>query len=80
MYGIIVWKYNMLFEIQTLVWHSGPFMFNLQSFNQHVNTLCWHMVQQIDLQHGTLDHAIEHGRSRASTGHWLFNIKVIYLI
>ena len=38
------------------------------------------MVQQIDLQHGTLDHAIEHGRSRAAIGHSLFNIKVIYLI
>ena len=32
------------------------------------HTLLTHGVT-IDLQHGTLDHAIEHGRSRASTCH-----------
>ena len=28
-----------------------------------------HVVRQINLKHGTLDHAIEHGRSRAANCH-----------
>ena len=45
--------------------HAGPSMFNLQSINQ----MPTHAVTcgvTIDLRHGTLDHAIEHGRSWAA--------------
>ena len=38
-----------------------------------------HVVRQFDLKHGTLDHAIEHGRSRAANCHWLSNIKVLFI-